>query len=109
MITVSDEAKAVLWETLQQSGIPSDRGLRFQPSEDGFLLELDQPTEDDRVIRHMDVPVLIIDGVVDEKVGDLLIDITIGSQGAQLTIRPIPAPTADISDSLRARKADERP
>ncbi|MFQ6029500.1 MAG: hypothetical protein ACE5Q6_18645 [Dehalococcoidia bacterium] len=90
MITVSDRAKAVLSESLHQSGVPADRGFRLQPGADGFSLELDKPTRDDRVIRHMDVPVLIIDGVLDEKVDDLMSDVTDGEQGAQLTIRSTP-------------------
>jgi hypothetical protein len=90
MIMVSDQAKAVLWESLQQSGIPPDRGLRLQPSDDGFVLEVDRPTEDDRVIRHRDVPVLIIDGDLDENIDELLIDIGEGPQGPQLTLRPLP-------------------
>ncbi|MFQ6025911.1 MAG: hypothetical protein ACE5Q6_00185 [Dehalococcoidia bacterium] len=90
MITISEYARAVLWQSLHQAGIPTDRGLRLQPEADGFTLGLDKPTEDDRVIHHRDVPVLIIDGVLDEWVDDLLIDVTDSPQGAQLTIRPLP-------------------
>ena len=90
MITVSGQAKAVLWESLQQSGIPADRGLRLQPGSEGYTLEIDKPTEDDRVIRHRDAPVLIIDGGLDDEVGNLLIDITDGPQGPQLTLQPLP-------------------
>lgn len=91
MITVSDQAKEVLWTSLQRGGIPTDQGLRLQPGPEGFTLELDKPTEEDRVIRHEEAPVLIIDGGLDEKVEDLLIDVTESPQGPQLTIRPSPA------------------
>ncbi|MFQ6030068.1 MAG: hypothetical protein ACE5Q6_21555 [Dehalococcoidia bacterium] len=95
MITVSDHAKAVLWQSLQQAGIPTDRGLRLQRRVDGFAFELDQPTKDDRVIHHRDVPILIIDGGLDEEIDDLLIDVTNGPQGTQLTIHPLPDLPAD--------------
>jgi hypothetical protein len=91
MITVSEQAKEVLWSSLQQSGIPTDQGLRLQPGPEGFTLELDKPNEEDRVIRHQEAPVLIIDGGLDEQVEDLIIDITESPQGPQLTIRPFPA------------------
>ena len=90
MISVSEQAKYALWTSLQQSGVPADRGLRLQPGEEGFTLEIDEPTAEDRVIRHHETPVLIIDGVLDEKIDDLLIDITEGPQGPQLTIQPAP-------------------
>jgi len=88
VISVSEQAKNVLWTSLQQSGIPPDRGLRLQPGMEGFTLEIDQPTEEDRVIRHREAAVLIIDGGLDESIDDLLIDITDGPQGLQLTIQP---------------------
>ncbi len=91
MISVSDQAKEVLWSSLQSGGISTDQGLRLQQGPEGFILELDKPTEEDRVIRHQHTPVLIIDGGLDEKVEDLLIDVTESPQGPQLTIRPSPA------------------
>jgi hypothetical protein len=91
MISVSDQAKEVLWSSLQQSGISAGQGLRLQTGPNGFILELDKPTEEDRVIRHQETPVLIIDGGLDEEVEDLLIDVTESPQGPQLTIRPFPA------------------
>jgi hypothetical protein len=94
VITVSEQAKSALWSSLQQSGIPTDRGLRLQPGEEGFTLEIDEPTQEDRVIRHNEAPVLIIDGGLDEQIDDLVIDITEGPQGPQLTIQPAPEPPA---------------
>jgi hypothetical protein len=88
MITISEQAKAALWTSLQQSGIPTYQGLRLQAGSEGFMLEIDTPTEDDRVIRHRDTPVIIIDGTLDEKIDDLIIDITDTTQGPQLTIQP---------------------
>ncbi len=90
MITVSDRAKGVLWQSLRESGQPA---LRLQPKAERYTLDVDLPTKDDRVIRYRDEPVLIIDGELDEV--DLLIDVTDGPQGAQLTIRSIPASAAD--------------
>lgn len=92
MITVSEQAKSALWSSLQQSGIPADRGLRLQPGDEGFTLEIDEPTEEDRVIRHNEAPVLIIEGGLDDQIDDLVIDITDGPQGPQLTIQPAPEP-----------------
>lgn len=92
MITVSEQAKSALWASLQQSGIPTDQGLRLQAGSEGFTLEIDSPTEDDRVIRHQEAPVIIIDGVLDDQIDDMIIDITEGSQGPQLTIQPVAEP-----------------
>lgn len=90
MISVSEQAKAILWETLQESGIPQDQGLRLQPGVDGFVLGLDKPNGDDRVIRHRNVPVLFIDGQLDDEVDDLLIDIAEDPEGSHLTLRRLP-------------------
>ena len=95
MITVSEQAKSALWTSLQQSGVPEDQGLRLQAESEGFTLEIDSPTEDDRVIRHQETPVIIIDGALDDQLDDLLIDITEGTQGPQLTIQPVAEPPPD--------------
>jgi hypothetical protein len=96
MITISHQAIATLWETLQESGIPDDRALRLQSNPEGFRLEIDMPSEDDRVIRHRDTPVLIIDGAKEDEFDDMLIDVTDGIEGRQLTIRPLPPPDDNV-------------
>ena len=82
MITVTDQAKGILWQSLRESGQPA---LRLQPTAEGYILDVDLPSEDDRVIRYRHDPVLLIAVELDEV--DLLIDVTDGPKGAQLTIR----------------------
>ena len=82
MITVTDQAKGVLWQSLRESGQPA---FRLQPTAEGYTLDVDLPSKDDRVIRYRHDPVLLIDVELDEV--DLLIDVTDGPKGAQLTIR----------------------
>ena len=82
MITVTDQAKGVLWQSLRESGQPA---LRLQHTTEGYTLDVDLPSEDDRVIRYRHEPVLLIDIELDEV--DFLIDVTDGPKGAQLTIR----------------------
>ena len=89
MIQVSDLAKSALWESLQQSGVDPEQGLRLTASHGAFTLDLDYPTEKDRVIEHRDSTVIIIDRETEDLVGDAIIDIHEGENGSELVFRKI--------------------
>jgi hypothetical protein len=89
MILVSELAKAALRESLDQSGMTRDQALRLTGSGGSFTLEVDQPTEDDRIIRYKDSPVIIVDQKTAEEVGDAIIDIQDSAQGPALIFQRI--------------------
>lgn len=87
MIEVSDQAAQVLFEALKESGVGPDRGLRLKIDEGGYTLDLDTPKEEDRVIRHSDTTLLLIDPRVERVLGDAVIDVELGPDEPRLTIR----------------------
>ena len=86
---VSELAKTVLLESLQASGISPDQGLRLRVGANGFLLETDQPTQQDRVIQHEGATVLIVDPDIEDAIGDAIIDVADNPEGAELVFRRI--------------------
>ena len=89
MILVSELAKSALLESLQQSGMTHGQALRLTASQGSFTLEVDRPTENDRVIRHGNSPVLIVDPETEEELGYAMIDIHDSAQGPALVFRRI--------------------
>jgi Fe-S cluster assembly iron-binding protein IscA len=89
MILVSELAKTVLLESLQASGASPDQGLRLRVGASGFLLETDQPNEQDRVIQHEGANVVIVDPDIEVAIGDAIIDITDSPEGPELVFRRI--------------------
>ncbi len=89
MILVSELAKTVLVESLQASGIPPDQGLRLRVGANGFLLETDQPTQQDRVIQHEGAAVVIVDAGIESAIGDAIIDVADSPEGPELVFRRI--------------------
>jgi hypothetical protein len=87
MILVSELAKTVLLESLQASGIPPDQGLRLRVGANGFLLETDQPTQQDRIIQHEGSTVVIVDPYIEGAIGDAIIDIADSPEGPELVFR----------------------
>ena len=90
MIEVSELAATAMVQSLRASNVPSDRGFRLREREDKFSLEIDSPTENDRVIRHEEAIVLIVDPDVEDKVGDVVIDVEEMPDGPQLMMRSRP-------------------
>ncbi|MFQ5879594.1 MAG: hypothetical protein ACE5IZ_05425 [Dehalococcoidia bacterium] len=87
MLQVTAQAGEMLLENLR--GVPTAPGqaLRLKQKDDQFTLELDSPTEDDRVVEHNEQPVIMMDPEVDRLLEDAVIDVQEGPQGASLTIR----------------------
>jgi hypothetical protein len=90
MIEVSDLAANALVQSLEASGVESDKGFRLTKKADRFALEIDSPAEDDRVIRHGGSIALMVDQGIEEEVGDVLIDVEDRPDGPQLMMRSQP-------------------
>ncbi|HEU65684.1 MAG TPA: hypothetical protein ENN57_03340 [Chloroflexi bacterium] len=91
MIEVSELAANALVQSLEASGVESEKGFRLTKKEDRFALEIDSPAQDDRVIRHEGAIALIVDQGTEEEVGDVLIDVEDRMDGPQLMMRSKPS------------------
>lgn len=69
------------------SGVEPEKGFRLTKQEDRFVLEIDSPAKDDRVIRHEGAIALMVDQGTEEEVGDVLIDVEDRPGGPQLMMR----------------------
>ena len=87
MIEITQQAGSVLLQSLQASGAGADNALRLVDQGERFALQLDSPTPSDRVLKHEDAVVLIMDQDVEAKVGDAVIDVTESPEGNQIVIR----------------------
>jgi Fe-S cluster assembly iron-binding protein IscA len=89
MISISEIAKGALLESLRESGVPPDQGLRLKVVQKGLVLETGSPTEQDRVIRHQGSTVIIINEELEEVIGDAIIDVAQKEEGPQLVFQRI--------------------
>jgi hypothetical protein len=89
MISVSEIAKGALLESLRESGVPPDQGLRLKMEQEGLVLETARPTEQDRVIRHLGSTVIIINEELEEVIGDAIIDVAEKDEGPQLVFQRV--------------------
>ncbi len=89
MIKVSQQAATVLVESLRQSGVGPEQGLRLQRQGSSYSLEVDSPNDEDEVIRHENSVVLIVEPQVSDEIGDALIDIADSPEGPRLVMRPL--------------------
>ncbi len=87
MIKVSDQAAEVLLESLQQSGIAPEEGLRLKAINQGYELALDSPTEGDRVIERDGSTLIIVQEELDAEIGEAVIDVQDTPTGLELTLR----------------------
>ncbi len=92
MISVSDQAAEVLLESLQQSGIAPEDGLRLTAQDGTFELSVDSPTKGDRVIQRDGSNLIIVEEDLDQKIGEALIDVEDTPRGLELTLRLPPEP-----------------
>jgi hypothetical protein len=90
MIKVSELAATALVQSVHASGEATDKGFRLRKQEDRFMLEIDSPAENDRVVKHQDAIALIVDQGVEEEAGDVLIDVEERPDGPQLIMRSTP-------------------
>jgi hypothetical protein len=74
-LTVTQDVIEALYETLLESGLAGIDALRLAGDDDGYTLEVDEPSRDDRVIWFRDNPVLVIAPAVEDSLGDAIIDL----------------------------------
>jgi hypothetical protein len=86
MFELSQRAAAALIAILERAGAEPKEGLRVKKEDDHFILQLDSPRENDRVIYIGNRVGLIIELRLEDEVRDLIIDLEEGSNGARLTI-----------------------
>ena len=91
MIEVTELASSALVQSLSVSGVSLDQGFRLKRQEDRFALEIDSPTDDDRVITQGGAIVLIVDQDTEDEVGDARIDVEERPDGPQLVMRSNPS------------------
>jgi len=60
MITVTERAKQELKAILIAIGADLDKGLRLQPTTDGFALTLDSELSGDQVVEYEEFKVLLV-------------------------------------------------
>jgi hypothetical protein len=89
MVTVTDQAAAVLHETIKASAVPEGNALRLSGGPDGYALTVDSPGPQDHVVMHEEIPVLLIEPAVDESLGEAVIEVDEGGgeEAANLVIR----------------------
>lgn len=86
MVTVTQDVIEALYETLVESGIAGVDALRLNGGTDGYQLEVDEPTRDDRVIWFQENPVLAIAPSVEDSLGEAVIDLADSEDGDRLML-----------------------
>lgn len=87
MIELSHLAATALRQSLQESGVSPDEGLRLKEENGQFMLFLDAPRGDDYVIRYDKAVILIISRDVEERVGEAVVGIEETPLGPDLVMR----------------------
>ena len=94
MISVSQLAASVLFQTIEESRIEPGKSLRLVEQDERFELEIDEPRRTDRVVRFQGAVVLIIDKRLDEAIQDGRIDVEETAAGHDLVFRRTAKPKA---------------
>ena len=94
MISVSQLAASVLFQTIEESRIEPGKSLRLVEQDERFELEIDEPRRTDRVVRFQGAVVLIVDKRLDEAIQDGRIDVEKTAAGHDLVFRRTAKPKA---------------
>jgi hypothetical protein len=86
VLAVSDKAAQELRQTLDE--VATDVAFRLVSSEDGFVMRLDSPSEQDRVIESEERMVLMVAPDVDGKLSGVILDLQEEDQPT-LTLRRV--------------------
>jgi len=86
MLTVSDIAAEELRKTLDEA--EQEVGYRLVSSDEGYRMQLDSPSEDDRIIEKEDRVVLMLSPDVDQQLTGVILDVE-GREEKRLTLRPV--------------------
>lgn len=88
MLTVSETATEELRKTLDE--VPPNVAYRLLVSEDGYDLQLDRPSERDRIIESEDRMVLMLAPGIDQELAGVVLDVK-GEDKDKLALRLLPA------------------
>ncbi|HXH22423.1 MAG TPA: hypothetical protein VNN10_10355 [Dehalococcoidia bacterium] len=87
MISVTQRAASVLAEALRAGEAGQEVGFRLVPARPGeILLAIDGPREGDRVVRHEERTVLLLDEWAVRELAGAVLDAEISGDGASLTL-----------------------
>ena len=85
-IKLSKFAEKIIYQTIKESGIPKDKGLRITEFKDGLTLVTDRFSKDDHVIKKDKDILIIINKELEEQIGEAIIDINNISDEPKLII-----------------------
>lgn len=75
MVQVTERAANALQELLIAEGAPPEAAIRLQDDGQGRLgMSVDAPQPGDEVVSRDDIPVLVVDGGVSERLADKVVD-----------------------------------
>ena len=89
MLTVSETATEELRKTLDE--VPPDVAYRLVVSDDGYKLQLDSPSEGDRIIESEDRMVLMLAPGIDQELAGIVLDVNYLKGENKLSLRLVPA------------------
>ena len=74
-IQISKLAREVLLETVVESELSPDEGLRMEEVGGKLILSTDKPSPNDHTVKAKDHTLIIVDKELEQKIGDATIDI----------------------------------
>ena len=89
MLAVSETATEELRKTLDE--VDPDVAYRLLVSEDGYDLQLDRPSERDRIIESEDRMVLMLAPGIDQELAGVVLDVKYPKGEDKLSLRLVPA------------------
>jgi Fe-S cluster assembly iron-binding protein IscA len=88
MITVTDRAASALEALLVESQAAPGQGVKLVGSPDNTIgLQIDAPADGDDIVHRGDVPLLIVDKAIRERIGDATIDCDVDTVDGQTQTR----------------------
>jgi Fe-S cluster assembly iron-binding protein IscA len=85
MLTVTEEAKQLLKETLQKHSEDPETGIRLSVKEEGqFSIILDNQSEGDQVVEHEGAKVLMVSPDLANDLTDSILDVRDTQEGKKL-------------------------
>lgn len=86
MLIVTEEAVALLRQAMEERELGANECLRLARDGSNFRLEVDSPVQGDRVIEYEGIPVLLLDPVAEETLGDVVLGAHAGDEGSCLIL-----------------------
>lgn len=91
MLRVNFNAMGVIRERLKKDGAAPGQALRVVENNGSLTLVVDKPRDGDHVVRYFGTILAMADPSVDGGSGDILVEVSEGPNGPELTVRRAPA------------------